>query len=126
MVTCDNQSASPGGFHLSAREDEPRRSRAPSVSSISLYKQKIDALFDDSRSVTSLPQYGAGFALDLERRESKVCVCSRIYFHEDVIRVIKLTFLCRQVQRTNVRLRYTKMKMAIVRVIKSVIPFKIV
>lgn len=71
MVTCDNQSASPGGFHLSAREDEPRRSRAPSVSSISLYKQKIDALFDDSRSVTSLPQYGAGFALDLERRESK-------------------------------------------------------
>ncbi|KAJ8712683.1 hypothetical protein PYW08_007987 [Mythimna loreyi] len=54
MVTCDNGSAPLGGFRLGAREDErePRRARAPSVSSLS-YKHKIDALFDDSRSLTS-------------------------------------------------------------------------
>ncbi|XP_037292840.1 uncharacterized protein LOC115455705 [Manduca sexta] len=70
MVTCESQGA-PVGFRLGARDrdDEPRR-RAPSVSS-SVYKQKIDALFDDSRSVASLPQYPTGFG-QLERRDSKV------------------------------------------------------
>lgn len=52
MVTCDNQSAPLGGFRLGAREDEPRRARAPSVSSLT-YKHKIDALFDDTRSLNS-------------------------------------------------------------------------
>ncbi|KAF9413247.1 hypothetical protein HW555_008469 [Spodoptera exigua] len=52
MVTCDNGSAPLGGFRLGAREDEPRRARAPSISSLS-YKHKIDALFDDTRSLTS-------------------------------------------------------------------------
>ncbi|XP_047538104.1 uncharacterized protein LOC125071780 [Vanessa atalanta] len=55
MVTCDNESASAGGFHLGAHDDH--RPRAPSVSSLSLYKQKIDALFDDTRSISSIPQY---------------------------------------------------------------------
>ncbi|XP_052752041.1 uncharacterized protein LOC113515198 [Galleria mellonella] len=73
MVTCDNDSTACGGFHLGARDDEPRRSRAPSVSSLSLYKQKIDALFDDSRSVVSLPHYGLHLtAEELGRRDSKV------------------------------------------------------
>lgn len=72
MVTCD-ESAACGGFRLGARDDEPRRSRAPSVSSLSLYKQKIDALFDDTRSVASLPQYGPNMTVsELERRDSKV------------------------------------------------------
>lgn len=70
MVTCDNGSASPGGFHLGSREDEARRPRAPSVSSLS-YKQKIDALFDDTRSVASLPQFHS-LSHHLERRDSKV------------------------------------------------------
>lgn len=70
MVTCDNDSAPPGGFRLGARDDEQCRPRAPSISSVSLYKQKIDALFDDSRSVNSLPQYGP--VADLARRDSKV------------------------------------------------------
>lgn len=70
MVTCDNQSASPGGFHMGTREDAPRRPRAPSISSLS-YKQKIDALFDDTRSVSSLPQCPS-FVAQLERRDSKV------------------------------------------------------
>ncbi|XP_075983702.1 uncharacterized protein LOC142981579 isoform X2 [Anticarsia gemmatalis] len=65
MVTCENGSASLGGFRL-GREDEPRRARAPSVSSLS-YKQKIDALFDDTRSVTS--QYAPSFNHDLDRRD---------------------------------------------------------
>ncbi|KAM3963811.1 LOW QUALITY PROTEIN: uncharacterized protein ACR2FA_001850 [Aphomia sociella] len=73
MVTCDNDSTACGGFHLGSRDDEPRRSRAPSVSSLSLYKQKIDALFDDSRSVASLPHYGPNLtAHELGRRDSKV------------------------------------------------------
>ncbi|XP_060806560.1 uncharacterized protein LOC106129883 [Amyelois transitella] len=72
MVTCD-ESAACGGFRLGARDDEARRSRAPSVSSLSLYKQKIDALFDDSRSVASLPQYGPNLTVsELDRRDSKV------------------------------------------------------
>ncbi|XP_053617508.1 uncharacterized protein LOC128679358 [Plodia interpunctella] len=72
MVTCD-ESAACGGFRLGAREDEARRSRAPSVSSLSLYKQKIDALFDDSRSVASLPQYGPNLTVsELGRRDSKI------------------------------------------------------
>lgn len=70
MVTCDNEGSSHGGFVLGGREDDTRRSRAPSVSSLSLYKQKIDALFDDNRSVTSLPRYGA--TADAVRRDSKV------------------------------------------------------
>ncbi|XP_073948244.1 uncharacterized protein [Choristoneura fumiferana] len=59
MVTCDSESARLGGFRLGAREESERRPRTPSVSSLSLYKQKIDALFalDDARSVASLPQY---------------------------------------------------------------------
>ncbi|XP_072934384.1 uncharacterized protein [Epargyreus clarus] len=69
MVTCD-EGPSVGGFHLGAREDEAHRPRAPSVSSLSLYKQKIDALFDDTRSVASLPQYAP--ISDLGRRDSKV------------------------------------------------------
>ncbi|XP_059052040.1 uncharacterized protein LOC131846690 [Achroia grisella] len=73
MVTCDNDSTACGGFHLGDRDDEPRRSRAPSVSSLSLYKQKIDALFDDSRSVVSLPHYGPPLnAHELGRRDSKI------------------------------------------------------
>ncbi|CAK1590274.1 unnamed protein product [Parnassius mnemosyne] len=70
MVTCDNEGSSHSGFHLGNRDDDSRRSRAPSVSSLSLYKQKIDALFDDSRSVTSSPQYGP--MADIKRRDSKV------------------------------------------------------
>ncbi|XP_045503132.1 uncharacterized protein LOC123700064 [Colias croceus] len=62
MVTCD-ESTPVGGFHLGGREDE---GRAPSVSSLSLYKQKIDALFDDTRSVTSL------HGTDVGRRDSKI------------------------------------------------------
>lgn len=72
MVTCDNQSAQLGGFHLGARDDDIQRPRAPSVSSLSLYKQKIDALFDDNRSVASQPQYGVNSPADLQRRDSKV------------------------------------------------------
>ncbi|KAL0867792.1 hypothetical protein ABMA27_008499 [Loxostege sticticalis] len=72
MVTCDNDSAPLSGFRLGARDDEPPRSRAPSVSSLSLYKQKIDALFDDSRSVASLPHYGQMTVSELGRRDSKV------------------------------------------------------
>lgn len=68
MVTCESEGAL-GGFRLGTRDDEPRRPRAPSVSSVSHYKQKIDALFDDSRSVISLPYGTAG---DLGRRDSKV------------------------------------------------------
>ncbi|XP_063368458.1 uncharacterized protein LOC134656859 [Cydia amplana] len=60
MVTMDSDSARLGGFRLGAREEPERRPRTPSVSSLSLYKQKIDALFDDSRSVASLPQYAPG------------------------------------------------------------------
>ncbi|KPJ11559.1 hypothetical protein RR48_08301 [Papilio machaon] len=79
MVTCDNEGSSHGGFVLGGREDDTRRSRAPSVSSLSLYKQKIDALFDDTRSVTSLPRYGA---TDDVRRDSKV---SLIHDHQALI-----------------------------------------
>ncbi|CAH0758706.1 unnamed protein product [Diatraea saccharalis] len=72
MVTCETDSAPLSGFRLGARDDESRRSRAPSVSSISLYKQKIDALFDDTRSVASLPQYTHMTVSELGRRDSKV------------------------------------------------------
>ncbi|CAG9104373.1 unnamed protein product [Plutella xylostella] len=63
-----------GGFRL-GRDEEPRprapsTPRAPSVSSLSMYKHKIDALFDDSRSSTSLPQ--CGLHMSETRRESKV------------------------------------------------------
>lgn len=76
MVACESENAR-GGFHLSARAQEERRPRAPSVSSLSLYKHKIDSLFDDSRSVASLPQYGPNLSLsDLGRRDSKVRVIS--------------------------------------------------
>lgn len=68
MVMCDNESASVGGFHLGAQDDQ--RPRAPSVSSLSLYKQKIDALFDDTRSITSLPQYKP--TSETGRKDSKV------------------------------------------------------
>ncbi|XP_048482315.1 uncharacterized protein LOC105384041 [Plutella xylostella] len=73
MVTCDSD-ARPGGFRL-GRDEEPRprapsTPRAPSVSSLSMYKHKIDALFDDSRSSTSLPQ--CGLHMSETRRESKV------------------------------------------------------
>ncbi|CAH0402725.1 unnamed protein product [Chilo suppressalis] len=74
MVTCETESAALGGFRLGARDDDSRsrRSRAPSVSSVSLYKQKIDALFDDTRSVASLPQYQHMTVSELGRRDSKV------------------------------------------------------
>lgn len=65
MVTGDNESSSLGGFHLGAQDERPR---APSVSSLS-YKQKIDALFDDTRSINSI-QYA-----DVARRDSKVGYC---------------------------------------------------
>ncbi|XP_049879083.1 uncharacterized protein LOC126375987 [Pectinophora gossypiella] len=81
MVTCDNETAARGGFRLGARDDEPRRPRPPSVSSLSLYKQKIDALFDDSRSVTSLP-----YADHDQRRDSKVSLTahdSKATIYED-------------------------------------------
>ncbi|XP_068623537.1 uncharacterized protein [Battus philenor] len=83
MVTCDNEGSSHGGFHLGAREDDSHRPRAPSVSSLSLYKQKIDALFDDNRSVTSLPRYGS--MSDLGRRDSKVSLIhdSKAAIYED-------------------------------------------
>lgn len=68
MVTCENQNGALGGFRL-GREDEPRRARAPSISSLS-YKQKIDALFDDSRSVTS--QYTPSLNHELERRDKVI------------------------------------------------------
>ncbi|CAK1541669.1 unnamed protein product [Leptosia nina] len=71
MVTCENDT-SVGGFHLGGRDDDGARQRAPSVSSISLYKQKIDALFDDTRSVNSLQQYGP--MSDIGRRDSKISV----------------------------------------------------
>ncbi|XP_047032843.1 uncharacterized protein LOC124639498 isoform X1 [Helicoverpa zea] len=68
MVTCDNASAPLGGFRLGPRDDDAsRRARAPSVSSLS-YKHKIDALFDDSRSVAS-NQYAPVHHLE---RDSKV------------------------------------------------------
>ncbi|CAH2263636.1 jg10925 [Pararge aegeria aegeria] len=70
MVTCHNEGASLGGFHLGVQDDY--RPRAPSVSSLSHYKQKIDALFDDSRSITSLAQYGP--MSDRERKDSKVSI----------------------------------------------------
>ncbi|CAG5043953.1 unnamed protein product [Parnassius apollo] len=70
MVTCENEGSSHSGFHLGNRDDESRRSRAPSVSSLSLHKQKIDALFDDSRSITSSPQCGT--MADVGRMDSKV------------------------------------------------------
>ncbi|KAL4712387.1 hypothetical protein ACJJTC_001548 [Scirpophaga incertulas] len=74
MVTCEAESAPLSGFRLGAREEEARRSRAPSVSSLSLslYKQKIDALFDDSRSIASLPQFSQLHGSEFTRRESKV------------------------------------------------------
>jgi hypothetical protein len=72
MVTCETDSAPLSGFRLGARDEETRRSRAPSVSSLSLYKQKIDALFDDNRSVASLPHYGHMNVSELGRRDSKV------------------------------------------------------
>ncbi|XP_052738748.1 uncharacterized protein LOC112048423 [Bicyclus anynana] len=70
MVTCHNEGTSLGGFHLGAQDEY--RPRAPSVSSLSLYKQKIDALFDDSRSIASLPQYGP--MSDTGRKDSKVSI----------------------------------------------------
>ncbi|XP_050677351.1 uncharacterized protein LOC126974026 [Leptidea sinapis] len=85
MVTCDD-SASVGGFHLGSREDEAYRSRAPSISSVSMYKQKIDALFDDSKSIASLHQYGASSDdRQLSRRESKsnVAQCNKKTIYED-------------------------------------------
>ncbi|VVD05131.1 unnamed protein product [Leptidea sinapis] len=85
MVTYDD-SASVGGFHLGSREDEAYRSRAPSISSVSMYKQKIDALFDDSKSIASLHQYGASSDdRQLSRRESKsnVAQCNKKTIYED-------------------------------------------
>ncbi|OWR51164.1 hypothetical protein KGM_206975 [Danaus plexippus plexippus] len=75
MVTGDNESSSLGGFHLGAQDERPR---APSVSSLS-YKQKIDALFDDTRSINSI-QYA-----DVARRDSKVSLThdSRTTIFED-------------------------------------------
>ncbi|XP_041972139.1 uncharacterized protein LOC121728098 [Aricia agestis] len=55
MVTSDSGGSPINGFHLGPHDEE---ARAPSVSSLSVYKQKIDALFDDTRSLISLPQYG--------------------------------------------------------------------
>ncbi|KAJ2940259.1 hypothetical protein O0L34_g11828 [Tuta absoluta] len=82
MVTCDSDPV--GGFRLGSRDEEPRRPRPPSVSSLSLYKQKIDALFDDSRSVNSLP-YGPE---ETGRRDSKISTSGRdgkttIYEHDN-------------------------------------------
>lgn len=80
MVTCENQSAPLGGFRL-GREDEPRRARAPSVSSLS-YKQKIDALFDDTRSVAS--QYAASLSQDLDRRDKiESTIEEKVTIYED-------------------------------------------
>ncbi|XP_045490662.1 uncharacterized protein LOC110993346 [Pieris rapae] len=65
MVTCDD---TPVGFHLAGREDDGPRAHASCASSLSHYKQKIDALFDDNRSVSS-QQYGS--TSDIGRRDSK-------------------------------------------------------
>ncbi|XP_045770316.1 uncharacterized protein LOC123870881 isoform X1 [Maniola jurtina] len=70
MVTCYNEGTSLGGFHLGLHDEH--RPRAPSVSSLSLYKQKIDALFDDTRSIASLPKYGP--KSDSGRKDSKVSI----------------------------------------------------